>query len=83
MPEPCFADQLLGCSILRVDRDRGRENNCHSILEMDTPIYTCELRALMITTGSAYKSLSIIAGQSLMSITVFLANRHFTPLPLN
>jgi hypothetical protein len=73
-----FQDAVF-CDSTRIADAR---NNCHSILGMNIPIYPCQPRALMITTGGAYRSLSIIAGQSLMSITVFLANRHFTRLPL-
>lgn len=66
------------CELTRVADARS---TCHSILETNMLVHSCKLRILMMTTDDAYKSLSITVGQSLTSITVYLANLHFTRLP--
>uniref|UniRef100_A0A0D2YFF6 HAT C-terminal dimerisation domain-containing protein n=1 Tax=Fusarium oxysporum (strain Fo5176) TaxID=660025 RepID=A0A0D2YFF6_FUSOF len=40
-------------------------NTCHSTLETNIPVHSRKLRALMMTTDDAYKSLSITVGQNL------------------
>lgn len=56
-------------------------NTCPSTLETNILVQSRKLRVLMMTTDDAYKSLSIIVGQNLMSITLYLANPRFTQLP--
>ncbi|KAJ0118967.1 Uncharacterized protein HZ326_31851, partial [Fusarium oxysporum f. sp. albedinis] len=86
-----FIFALLMSILLRLSQDvvlyeltkvADARNTCHSILETNIPVHSRKLRVLMMTTDDAYKSLSITVGQNLTSITVYLANRHFTRLPL-
>jgi hypothetical protein len=86
-----FIFALLMSILLRLSQDvvlheltrvADTRNTCHSTLETNIPVHSRKLRVLMMTTDDAYKSLSITVGQNLTSITVYLANRHFTRLPL-
>lgn len=86
-----FIFALLMSILLRLSQDvvlheltrvADARNTCHSTLETNIPVHSRKLRVLMMTTDDAYKSLSITVGQNLTSITVYLANRHFTRLPL-
>jgi hypothetical protein len=65
------------CELTRVADAR---NTYHCILDTNMLVHFCKPRILMMTTDDAYKSLSITVGQSLTSITVYLAGRHYTRL---
>ena len=66
--------------LYELTRMADARDTCPSTPETNTIVHFCKLNVLMMITDDAYKFLSITVGQSLTSITAYLANPPFTRL---